>query len=82
MAWPGAECCFCVWMQGLYQERPPLPFVPGAEVFGVVTEVGAKVRRVAKGDKVKFVAVILLQLWYIAVSTVTMCCFCWREFFG
>ncbi len=27
--------------QGLYQERPPLPYIPGSEVSGVVTEAGA-----------------------------------------
>ncbi|GMH39597.1 hypothetical protein BSKO_07495 [Bryopsis sp. KO-2023] len=39
-------------VQGLYQERPKLPFVPGAEVFGVVTEVGSKVKSFKKADKV------------------------------
>lgn len=28
-------------VQGLYQEKPPLPFVPGSEVSGTVIEVGA-----------------------------------------
>ncbi len=28
-------------VQGLYQIKPPVPFVPGGEVAGVVTEVGA-----------------------------------------
>ena len=30
---------------GQYQEKPPLPFVPGAEAGGVITEVGAGVSR-------------------------------------
>lgn len=38
--------------QGLYQERPQLPFVPGVELSGIVTEVGANVTSVQKGDRV------------------------------
>ena len=29
-----------LFVQGLYQIKPPTPFVPGCEVAGVVTEVG------------------------------------------
>lgn len=35
-----------------YQVHAPLPFVPGSEFAGVVTEVGADVDRVAVGDRV------------------------------
>jgi NADPH2:quinone reductase len=38
--------------RGLYQERPPLPFVPGLEFAGVVAEVGEGVTRVQTGDRV------------------------------
>ena len=38
--------------RGLYQERPPLPFVPGLELAGVVAEVGAGVGRFRRGDRV------------------------------
>jgi NADPH2:quinone reductase len=38
--------------RGLYQERPPLPFVPGLEFAGVVAEVGEGVTRVQPGDRV------------------------------
>ena len=38
-------------IQGLYQHRPELPFVPGVEVAGVVTEVAADVSGIAVGDK-------------------------------
>ncbi|HET7204827.1 MAG TPA: alcohol dehydrogenase catalytic domain-containing protein, partial [Steroidobacteraceae bacterium] len=38
--------------RGLYQERPPLPFVPGLELAGVVAEVGEGVRRFRPGDRV------------------------------
>jgi len=38
--------------QGKYQVKPPLPFVPGAEVAGVVTGVGEGVEGFAEGDRV------------------------------
>jgi NADPH2:quinone reductase len=38
--------------QGLYQIKPPLPFVPGGESVGVVTEVGAGVSSPSLGDRV------------------------------
>ncbi|HET9695141.1 MAG TPA: NADPH:quinone oxidoreductase family protein [Steroidobacteraceae bacterium] len=38
--------------RGLYQERPPLPFVPGLEFAGVVAAVGEGVTRVRPGDRV------------------------------
>ena len=39
-------------IQGLYQERPPLPFVVGTEMAGVVTDVGEGVTQFAPGDRV------------------------------
>jgi NADPH:quinone reductase len=39
-------------VQGLYQVKPPLPFSPGMELAGIVTEVGAGVRNVKRGDRV------------------------------
>ena len=42
----------CLHLQGLYQDKPPLPFIPGSEVSGIVTEVGAKVKSVKQGDHV------------------------------
>ena len=39
-------------IQGLYQDRPPLPFVVGTEMAGVVTEVGEGVTQFAVGDRV------------------------------
>jgi NADPH2:quinone reductase len=38
--------------RGLYQERPPLPFVPGLEFAGVIAEVGEGVTRLRPGDRV------------------------------
>jgi NADPH2:quinone reductase len=38
--------------QGLYQIKPPLPFVPGGESVGVVTELGAGVSNPSLGDRV------------------------------
>lgn len=39
-------------IQGLYQEKPDLPFTPGSEVAGVVLEVGAGVDHIRVGDRV------------------------------
>jgi NADPH:quinone reductase len=39
-------------VQGLYQLKPTLPFVPGGEVAGVVTEVAADITSHAVGDRV------------------------------
>ncbi len=39
-------------VQGLYQDKPPLPFIPGSEVSGIVMEVGPKVKRFKQGDHV------------------------------
>lgn len=39
-------------VQGLYQERPPLPFSPGMEVSGVVEALGEGVTGFRRGDRV------------------------------
>ena len=39
--------------QGLYQDKPRLPFIPGSEVSGIVTEVGQKVKALKLGDHVR-----------------------------
>jgi NADPH2:quinone reductase len=39
-------------VSGLYQMRPPLPFVPGTEAAGVVVTVGENVTTFAPGDRV------------------------------
>jgi NADPH2:quinone reductase len=49
-----AGCNFfdILMVQGRYQVKPPFPFVPGAELAGVVTAVGEGVRGFAVGDRV------------------------------
>ena len=39
-------------IENKYQFKPPLPFIPGTEVAGIVKEVGSKVTHVKPGDKV------------------------------
>jgi NADPH2:quinone reductase len=39
-------------VQGLYQMKPPLPFVPGMEVVGTISAVGPKVKSLKVGDRV------------------------------
>lgn len=39
-------------IQGLYQAKPPLPFAPGSEVSGIVSEVGEGVDTIKVGDRV------------------------------
>jgi NADPH2:quinone reductase len=39
-------------VQGLYQFKPPFPFVPGGEISGIVTKVGEGVIKWKKGDRV------------------------------
>lgn len=49
-----AGCNFSdlLMLKGEYQVKPTLPFVPGGEVAGVVSEIGSRVVRVAVGDRV------------------------------
>lgn len=39
-------------MQGLYQTKPPLPFVPGGEIVGVVEEVGEAAQGLVPGQRI------------------------------
>ncbi len=39
-------------IQGLYQFKPPVPFVPGSDISGVVKAVGSEVKNVSVGDEV------------------------------
>jgi NADPH:quinone reductase len=48
----GVNFLDALMVQGKYQTKPPLPFSPGAEVAGIVTEVGAGVTGFAKGSRV------------------------------
>lgn len=49
-----AGCNFfdILMVKGQYQMKPPFPFVPGAELAGVVEEVGPDVANFAPGDRV------------------------------
>jgi NADPH2:quinone reductase len=49
-----AGCNFSdlLMLKGEYQVKPPMPFVPGGEVAGRVTEVAPSVSHVAVGDRV------------------------------
>src|SRR3954469_25023421 len=38
-------------IQGLYQEKPPLPFTPGSEVCGEIAETGQRGLRGDRGDR-------------------------------
>ena len=42
-------------IEGKYQVKPELPFIPGAEAAGVVSAVGEKVSNVKVGDEVIFI---------------------------
>lgn len=45
-------------VQGLYQSKPPTPFVPGMEVVGEVSAVGSDVTKVKPGDRVAAVTML------------------------
>src|SRR5205823_12458935 len=49
-----AGCNFfdILMVRGQYQVKPPFPFVPGAELAGVVRAVGPDVETFAPGDRV------------------------------
>ena len=48
----GVNFADTLMIAGKYQEKPPLPFSPGMECAGVVTEVGEGVTSLARGDRV------------------------------
>lgn len=52
-----------LFVGGQYQIKPPLPFTPGSELAGVVTEVGNEVDGLAVGDRV------LASIWLGAFAT-------------
>ncbi len=55
-------------VQGLYQMKPPTPFVPGMEVAGRVAAIGPKVTGLRVGDRVAALTVINGYAEKVAVS--------------
>ena len=48
----GVSFALTLFVSGRYQRKPPLPFVPGVEVAGIITEVGPGVDHFQPGDRV------------------------------
>lgn len=48
----GVNYVDALFVQGRYQIKPPLPFVPGSEIAGEITEVGPAVEGWSVGDRV------------------------------
>lgn len=48
----GVSFAMSLEVQGKYQRKPALPFVPGTEIAGIVAAVGARVMRFHPGDRV------------------------------
>lgn len=48
----GVGLAVSLFVSGKYQRKPPLPFVPGTEVAGIVTEVAPGVQHIKPGDQV------------------------------
>lgn len=48
----GANYVDALMIQGLYQVKPPLPYLPGNEISGVIEQVGEGIDHVKAGDKV------------------------------
>jgi NADPH2:quinone reductase len=59
-------------IENKYQFKPPLPFIPGSEVAGVVEAVGDKVSRFTPGDKVMAMDLTGGYASKIAVSQVSV----------
>ncbi|MGB3501695.1 MAG: NADPH:quinone oxidoreductase family protein [Mesorhizobium sp.] len=58
-------------VQGLYQMKPPVPFVPGMEVAGLVSAVGDKVAGLKVGDRVVSLTTVGAYAEKVAADEVT-----------
>lgn len=54
-------------IQGKYQFQPPMPFTPGSEVGGVVTEIGNELKGFSVGDRVMATPMIGGMAEYVSV---------------
>lgn len=54
-------------VQGLYQAKPPTPFVPGMEVVGIITAVGTQVTRHKAGQRVAAVSTLGAYAQFVKV---------------
>jgi NADPH2:quinone reductase len=52
VAFAGVSFAHSLVVAGLYQRKPPLPFTPGTEAAGLITEVGSSVKGLKIGDRV------------------------------
>ena len=48
----GISFAMNLFVQGKYQVRPPLPFIPGTEIAGEIIELGSATTRFKKGDRI------------------------------
>jgi NADPH:quinone reductase-like Zn-dependent oxidoreductase len=55
---------FTAVVKGQYQVKPPLPFIPGNEVSGIVVQLGAAVKGFKLGD--------LVCMWWCLVALLDM----------
>lgn len=58
---------------GKYQEKPPLPFIPGSDYSGIVDAVGPNVSRFKVGDRVCSIAALGSFAQFIVADQSQLC---------